>query len=314
MTTPNHHVRTPVPFPHPDATNTTSPQASSASTPTTPTAKRARTSTNASTTSVASRLRTASIKAMEASPPPGMWAATGSVTAKAPTLADIRTGSFSDAGWKDEPQRVKAERRGSQSETNARIKRTGSDLHNVNDNESPSTMRMDPSDKRRSQGTQPVGPFPTLTEEDSNPRPPQEKIPGHDISQAPSFEDAKQEDLKDGSKIKGKGQSSSEQEDNEDTQQVCQLASLRCAILTQRTVPQRLHASSEAPMDHLNHHRPESVLEVVPHNTRFPHHTVRLERGSVGRHVVPPPAQRCARHVHPNMRRPPVTEAYLGRD
>jgi hypothetical protein len=39
-----------------------------------------------------------------------MWAATGSVTSKAPTIADIRRGSFSDAGWNEEPQRAKAER------------------------------------------------------------------------------------------------------------------------------------------------------------------------------------------------------------
>ncbi|KAK7187148.1 hypothetical protein DPSP01_004031 [Paraphaeosphaeria sporulosa] len=210
MAASNHNVPTPVPFPHPDAT----PPPTSA-TPTTPVAKRSRTSTSASTNSVTGRIRTASIKAMEASPPPGMWAATGSVTAKAPTLADIRGGSFSESGWQDGPQRMKAERKGSQGEGNTRaIQRPGSNLQGLVEVESIarppiSATRTTSSEKLRSHGGQSgVEPFPVVTEEEMNAYPQQEKGPSEDISQAPSSDTTK-EDLQDGSRIREKGKSSS---------------------------------------------------------------------------------------------------------
>ena len=55
--------------------------------------------------SASSRLRRASIKALETDMPLGMWHATASATATAPTLADIRTGSFGPQGWDGEGQR-----------------------------------------------------------------------------------------------------------------------------------------------------------------------------------------------------------------
>jgi hypothetical protein len=45
---------------------------------------------------------------MEANPPPGMWAATGTTVSKAPSLADIRRGSFGSDGWNEETQRKRA--------------------------------------------------------------------------------------------------------------------------------------------------------------------------------------------------------------
>ena len=51
------------------------------------------------------RLRSASIKMLESNPPRGMWAATGEAVAKAPSLADIRRGSFGSGGWEGEGQR-----------------------------------------------------------------------------------------------------------------------------------------------------------------------------------------------------------------
>ncbi|KAF2640642.1 hypothetical protein P280DRAFT_426761 [Massarina eburnea CBS 473.64] len=104
MASNNANVTTPVPFPQPDSDSPQQP--TSATEPQSP-VRRQRTSTNGST---GSRIRSASLKFIEATPPPGMWAATGSVTSKAPTIADIRRGSFSDAGWNEEPQKAKAER------------------------------------------------------------------------------------------------------------------------------------------------------------------------------------------------------------
>lgn len=65
-----------------------------------------RTATSGSTTS--SVVRAASIKLMESRPPPGMWAATANSASKAPSLADIRRGSFGSEGWNTESQRQRA--------------------------------------------------------------------------------------------------------------------------------------------------------------------------------------------------------------
>ncbi|KAH7117706.1 hypothetical protein B0J11DRAFT_89917 [Dendryphion nanum] len=113
--TSNANVPTPVPFPHPDSQPQ---QNASTNSPTSPTSspRRPRTLTNTSIASATRSIRTASVKLMEADPPPGMWAATGTVAAKAPTLAEIRRGSFSSTGWNEESQRHKAERRASQSD------------------------------------------------------------------------------------------------------------------------------------------------------------------------------------------------------
>lgn len=56
-----------------------------------------------STTS--SRIRSASLRFLESSPPSGMWHATGSVLAQAPTPLEIRRGSFGYGGWDEEGQR-----------------------------------------------------------------------------------------------------------------------------------------------------------------------------------------------------------------
>jgi hypothetical protein len=104
---------TPVPFPQPKGINNPN---SSATPPDSPgNARRQRTSTNAS--AISNRVRTASIKLMEANPPPGMWAATGTTTSKAPSLADIRRGSFGSDGWNEDTQRKRAGSRTSQEKT-----------------------------------------------------------------------------------------------------------------------------------------------------------------------------------------------------
>jgi hypothetical protein len=51
------------------------------------------------------RLRSASIKFLESSPPLGMWDATGNALAQAPTPGEIRRGSFSHNGWDGPVQR-----------------------------------------------------------------------------------------------------------------------------------------------------------------------------------------------------------------
>lgn len=65
---------------------------------------RSRTISNASSTH---RPRRTSIARafLESNPPNGMWQATGEIAAKAPTLVEIRRGSFSQGGWTEEGQR-----------------------------------------------------------------------------------------------------------------------------------------------------------------------------------------------------------------
>lgn len=133
---------------------------------------------------------------MEAAPPPGMWAATGSVTSKAPTLSDIRRGSFSTSGWNEEPQRYKAERRASQSEEggNWLQRRTSNNQSGNNENESAprpglsKSGRTKSSDQLKAQG---IEPFPTVSEEDTR-----DVAHEEDISQAPSYDDPEKDELR----------------------------------------------------------------------------------------------------------------------
>jgi hypothetical protein len=78
------------------------------------TSQRPPSSSNAGTTintSSPTRSRTASLRQsfMNSNPPLGMWQATGEVTSKVPSLAEIKNGSFTTDGWSHEGQ---MERRG----------------------------------------------------------------------------------------------------------------------------------------------------------------------------------------------------------
>ncbi|KAF2826441.1 hypothetical protein CC86DRAFT_29866 [Ophiobolus disseminans] len=138
---------TPVPFPQPEGIRDPNASASPTDSPTG--TRRHRTSTNASATSTSNRIRTASIKLMEANPPPGMWAATGATASKAPSLKDIRRGSFGSDGWNEETQRHRAGSRTSQDERIRAPRRTSAAVSPM-------------------EGTEP---FPALTEEDMREQP-----------------------------------------------------------------------------------------------------------------------------------------------
>ena len=58
-----------------------------------------------SSTQSSGRLRRASLLFLESSPPSGMWHATGTVLAQAPTPLEIRRGDYGHAGWDGELQR-----------------------------------------------------------------------------------------------------------------------------------------------------------------------------------------------------------------
>lgn len=84
----------------------------STSSPEISTDKRSRGESSSST--FAGRLRSASKKFESSSPPVGMWDATASIASKAPSLADIRRGSFGSDGWSEEGQLKERRRRSSQ--------------------------------------------------------------------------------------------------------------------------------------------------------------------------------------------------------
>lgn len=120
---------------------------------------------------------------------------------------------------------MKAERKGSQGEGNARgIRRPGSNGDIESTARPPmSTVRTNSSQKLRSQDGQPgVEPFPAVTEEDMNAYPPQEEDSNQDKSQVPSYDTAK-EDLKDGSKVSGQDKSKSQDARKEGGQEVSQV-------------------------------------------------------------------------------------------
>jgi hypothetical protein len=84
-----------------DENNAPGPAPAAKALPPSPSAAR-----RASVSSVsANRIRGLSQRFMESSPPLGMWAATGETISKAPSLAEIRRGSYGTAGWDAEGQR-----------------------------------------------------------------------------------------------------------------------------------------------------------------------------------------------------------------
>lgn len=165
---------------------------------------------------------------MEASPPPGMWAATGSVTSKAPTLTDIRTGSFSESGWNGELQRFKAEGRGSQGEIGRRVRRIGNTAQDPlpeDENEHQTGVSL-PGGGSRSNAPESqaaldgVEPFPALEEEETNAFSLEDHVPSRSFSQMPSHENPEKQNLKVGSYVEPQRKRGAGKQPKEDPQQV----------------------------------------------------------------------------------------------
>lgn len=122
---------------------------------------------------------------------------------------------------------MKAERKQSQGEGNARgLERTDSNGQaEMGSTTRPpiSTVRTGSSQKLRSpDGQSGVESFPAVTEEDMNAYPSQEKDTVQDKAQVPSYDGAK-EDLKDGSKVRGKDKSDLPDARKEGGHEVCQV-------------------------------------------------------------------------------------------
>ena len=63
--------------------------------------------------SLQSRLRSASKNFQESNPPTGMWIATGQIASSVPSLFDVRRGSYSSEGWSAEGQVIERDRKAS---------------------------------------------------------------------------------------------------------------------------------------------------------------------------------------------------------
>ena len=120
-------------------------------------------------------------------------AATGSVTSKAPSLVDIRRGSYGAGGWNEESQKYGAQRRASQTDEDGNwLQRRTS---NQSNSDRPKGMHRGSSDRLKTMG---VEPFPALTEEELTAQPTQGNRAEEGVSQAPSYNDAHTPALKQG--------------------------------------------------------------------------------------------------------------------
>jgi hypothetical protein len=228
---------------------------------------------------------------MEANPPPGMWAATGSTASKAPSLADIRRGSFGSDGWNENTQRKRASTRTSQEE------------------------RAKPS-RKTSTGTvvTPLEggsePFPAVTEEDMRERP-----SGDHVRSVPGDETHyKQSDtgvqLRQSNSTTDKTTASATQQQSQVRTDVA-VAELRLMI---NPVCERLYTTTEASLEALFCHWSERFLEVVSDTSGLPHNTLRIECRSMGWYAFPTALQRGAGHVHSHLRRHQLPAQDMGRD
>lgn len=136
----------------------------------------ARTRKRASTTgsvasNASSRIRAASIKILEADPPPGFMAGLGSHASKAPTISEIRRGSYSKDGWSPVTS-PEQERQSKESSSNRGHSGTGatSDF----EERATTTARPSLSVRERTKSGSPttsggIEPFPALVEEGVHP-------------------------------------------------------------------------------------------------------------------------------------------------
>lgn len=237
MASPNSNVPTPVPFPQPEGIrnpNAASPTAESPKT-------RERTSTNASI--VSNKIRTATGKLMDVNPPPGMWAAAGTTAAKAPSITDIRKGSFGSDGWNEDSQRKRAGSRTSQGEQRSRASTNAASP--IDQSERPSFGGQRKVSSSNALNTEA---FPALAEEDTR------QVAGYDgYDERPNT----------GRQSKHSSESATEHFDDDRPQQPKRTSSGRVRLLLHHpdkhanhgAVCQRLRTTSQVAVEEIVHDR-----------------------------------------------------------
>jgi hypothetical protein len=279
MASPNSSIATPVPFPQPYEIANQETSNTAAELPSTN--GRERSSTNAST--VSGRLRSATGKLMEASPPPGMWAATGTAAAKAPSLSDIRTGSFGSGGWNEHVQRSRAGSRASQRASGSRTSTTATATSEQPEHAHASTRRTSSNNALDTKS------FPALAEEETRQLAEQNTLQDNATSGTPSKQSSDTAtEHADGDRPRQPKRTSSGR--------VCQSRDSRCVVLT-TTVHKWLRPAPETSLEAILCYRSQELLEVVPDSRRLPHHTIQSQRRCMGWHAVSPSLQRRACNV-----------------
>lgn len=105
------------------------------------------------TSTIQSRLRSASKNFQESSPPAGFMIATSQIASSAPSLTDIRRGTYNTEGWSGEGQIREKERRASLSRRGS--SQTSVDLARQRTSSNPSSPRQHQSNLERRHGSVP---------------------------------------------------------------------------------------------------------------------------------------------------------------
>jgi hypothetical protein len=302
MNPSNTHISTPVPFPPPAAGQTqqdSQPSNHSPHSPTTP-AHRSRTSTNASSSSAAGRIGVASIKLMEADPPPGMRVATGTVAAKAPSLREIRRGSFGTSGWSEEQQKNVAESGVESSGKHEERVRRNSFSQGAPSPESPVRLPLEDRRTTLAGAHAAIGAGTSNQPASEDTRAPAQGNPPREAMQydgAPKTMDAAAE-------VDSHESSEAPEKEAEATQgrpqqeRLVRKSSEDPRLHANRwTVLEWLRSSTQSSLEDFYSRRPQSLLEVVPHSRRVSDHSLRSQRHCVGRHALPLAMQCCSSNV-----------------
>ncbi|TKX23497.1 hypothetical protein C1H76_4567 [Elsinoe australis] len=139
---------------------------------------RQRSGTVSSIQSVTRSVRSASGRILDADVPHGMWAATAQATSMAPTMSDIRRGSFGSEGWDGEAQKVHAGEQQQQTQQTGARRPSSAVLGRFSFRGSPAL----PEEKETTE------PFPTMTNEEkqtTSPTEREESLPKTSTSSGP---------------------------------------------------------------------------------------------------------------------------------
>lgn len=284
---------------------------------------RTRTSTTASVASNASsRIRAASIKLLEADPPPGFMAGIGSHASKAPTLPDIRRGSYSKDGWSPiaGSGSEKGRREGVQGNRSAGVIGTSDSQDQAATAARPGLSARDRKKSGSPTSNSGIEPFPTLLEE-TNHSAASTRVGNSEVQME---QDAKEQarggvhtdshldrDMSEKTTDRDSPVTASPKKD-----EVCALYSSSYVLFLTLYLADfaAVDPSAKATLDNEHGHRPPGVLEMGPHNTRLSYHCLWSECRGLGWNALPPLVQCCACNVQTQLRRYQFPAPHMDRD
>ncbi len=237
--------------------------------------------------SASRRIRAASIKLLESDVPAGAWAASSTAASKAPTLGEIRRGSYSQGIAGSGPQ---AERR----------RRSSATRESSGGDESPTLLRKlsrtspNPGAERTSGRSSPAGrttsagaeAFPTVKEGETLQVPVEENEKANGIA-APQR-----------SGLDGTLEGSRDQTGSDGIVHASLHATALFWVYLRQLigclVGEWIHTASSPPVDYFNSNRSQGFLEMVHYALRFPHHPLLSQCRRLGRYALLVARQRSA--------------------